>query len=60
MEVRLMAVVAVERIGVEASETAAKAKAMGVLQSSINRESWEPEARKRATEAVASIQASMK
>jgi len=60
MEVRMMAVAAVERIGVEASETAAKAKAMGVLQSYANRGSWEPEAKKRASEAVASIQNSMK
>jgi hypothetical protein len=60
MEVRMMAVVAVERIGVESSETAAKAKAMGILQSYAGKGSWEPEAKRRAEEAVAAIQNSMK
>jgi hypothetical protein len=60
MEVRMMAVVAVERIGVEASETAAKAKAMGLLQCYANKGSWEPEARRRAQEGVTAIQNSMK
>src|SRR5215510_1371818 len=60
MEVRMMAVAAVERIGVEASATAAKAKAMGLLQSYIDRAMWEPEAKRRAEEAVAAIQNSMK
>ncbi len=60
MEVRMMAVVAVERIGVEASETAAKAKAMGLLQSYVNKGGWEPEAKRRAEEAIAAIQGAMK
>jgi hypothetical protein len=60
MEVRMMAVVAVERIGVESSETAAKAKAMGILQSYVGKSGWEPEAKRRAEEAVAAIQNSMK
>ena len=60
MEVRMMAVVAVERIGVESSETAAKAKAMGLLQSYASKSTWEPEAKRRAEEAVAIIQNSMK
>jgi len=60
MEVRMMAVMAVERIGVESSETAAKAKAMGVLQSYAGKGSWEPEAKRRAEEAVAAIRGSMR
>src|SRR5262249_39279443 len=60
MEVRMMAVVAVERIGVESTETGAKAKAMGILQSYAGKGGWEPEAKRRAEEAVAAIQNSMK
>lgn len=60
MEVRMMAVAAVERIGVESSEAAAKAKAMGLLQSYAGKSTWEPEAKHRAEEAVAAIQNSMK
>jgi hypothetical protein len=60
MEVRMMAVVAVERIGVESSEPAAKAKAMGLLQSYAGKSTWEPEAKRRAEEAVAAIRNSMK
>lgn len=60
MEVRMMAVAAVERIGVESSETAAKAKAMGLLQTYASKGTWEPEAKRRAGEAVAAIQNSMK
>ncbi|HMF90675.1 MAG TPA: hypothetical protein VKL40_08535 [Candidatus Angelobacter sp.] len=60
MEVRMMAAVAVERIGVESSETAAKARAMGILQSYAGKGGWEPEAKRRAEEAVAAIQNSMK
>ncbi len=60
MEVRMMAVAAMEKIGVEASEVRTKAKAMGLLQSYAAKGGWEPEARKRAEEAAKSIQASMK
>jgi len=60
MEVRMMAVIAAEHIGVESSETTAKAKAMGLLQSSANKSAWEPETKRRAEEAVAAIQSSMK
>ena len=60
MEVRMMAVAAVEKIGVEAAEVRTKAKAMGLLQSYAAKGSWEPEAKRRAEEAAASIQASMK
>lgn len=60
MEVRMMAVAAVERIGVECSETTAKAKAMGLLQSYVGKSTWESEAKRRAEQAVAAIQSSMK
>ncbi len=60
MEVRMMAVVSVERIGMEATEVATKAKAMGMMQSCANKGSWEPEAKKRASEAAMRIQNSMK
>jgi hypothetical protein len=59
MEVRLMAVVAVERMGIAATEVATKAKAMGLLQLYAGKEIWEAEARRRATEAAARIQKSM-
>ncbi len=60
MEVRLMAVVEVERLGVDASEVATKAKAMGMLQTCANNNVWEPEARSRAAEGAARVQNSMK
>jgi hypothetical protein len=60
MEVRMMAVAAVEKIGIEASDVRTKGKALGLLQSYAAKGSWEPEAKKRAGEAAASIQASMK
>lgn len=60
MEVRMMAVVAMEKVGLDASEIGTKAKAMGLLQSSVARSGWEPEAKRRAQEAASSIQNSMK
>jgi len=60
MEVRMMAVAAVEKIGRDASEIGTKAKAMGLLQSYAARSSWEPQAKRRAQEAAATIQSSMK
>lgn len=60
MEVRMMAVAAVERIGVESPEAGAKGKAMALLQSYSGRSAWEPEAKRRAEEAVAVIRSSMK
>lgn len=60
MEVRLMAVVAVERIGVAAPDIAVKSKAMGLMQSYANKGGWEPEAKKRAQEAATRIQNSIK
>ena len=60
MEVRMMAVVAVERIGVEAAQVATKAKAMGMMQSYAGKGSWEPQAQARAQQAAASIKASIR
>lgn len=60
MEVRMMAVVEVERLGVYAPEIGTKAKAMGMLQASANNSQWEPEARHRAAEGAAQVQNSMK
>lgn len=60
MEVRMMAVAAVERIGIDASGVATKTKAMGLLQSYANKSGWEPEAKRRAEQASSRIQNSMK
>ncbi len=60
MEVRMMAVVEVERLGAYAPEIATKAKAMGMLQACANNGQWEPEARRRAAEGAAAVQNSMK
>jgi hypothetical protein len=60
MEVRMMAVVEVERLGIEAPEVATKAKAMGMLQAYADNNSWEPEARRRAADGAARIQSTLK
>ena len=60
MEVRMMAVAALERIGRDASDVGTKAKAMGLLQAYSARSGWEPEARKRAQEAASRIEATAK
>jgi hypothetical protein len=60
MEVRMMAVVEVERLGMYAPEIPTKAKAMGMLQACAHNNSWEPEAQRRAAEGAAQIQNSMK
>jgi hypothetical protein len=60
LEVRMMAIYAVERIGRDASDVATRAKAMGLLQAELSRNSWEPEAKQRAQEAVAVIERSLK
>jgi len=60
MEVRMMAVVAVERIGVKASDVPTKSRAMGLLQSYADKGNWEPEAKRRAQEASSRIQDSIK
>jgi len=60
MEVRMMAVVAVEKIGLHATGVGSRAKAMGMLQGYAAKDSWEPEARRRARDAVAAIQSRLK
>lgn len=60
MEVRMMAVAAAEKIGLNAPEAKTKAKAMGLLHSYAAKSGWEPEARERAQQAAARIQAGMK
>jgi PEGA domain len=60
MEVRLMAVAEIEKLGVAATDTATKAKALAMLQASANNGTWEPEARSRAAEGAARIQGTMK
>ena len=60
MEVRMMAVAAVQKIGVEALGIGTKAKAMGLLQSYAARGDWEEEAKKRAQEGARIIQGSIK
>ncbi len=59
MELRMFAVAAIERIGLETSSTATKAKAIGMLGRSATKD-WEPEAQSRAEEASAAIQKTMK
>ena len=60
MEVRMMAIVALERIGVDAQDVGTKAKAMGLAQSYGARSGWEAEARKRASDAASAIQRTLK
>ncbi|MBP1623710.1 MAG: hypothetical protein H6Q07_1730 [Acidobacteria bacterium] len=59
MEVRMMAVAAMEKIGLEASGIRTKAKAMGLLQSYASKSNWESEASRRAQEAANKIEGSM-
>ena len=60
MEVRVMAVVAMERIGRDVNDVAAKAKAMGMLRVFSGNGGWELEARRRAQEAADAVQATIK
>jgi hypothetical protein len=60
MEVRMMAVAAMEKVGLDAMDVSTKAKTMGLLQAYAARGNFEPEARKRAQEAAARIEASLK
>lgn len=60
MEVRMMALAAVERIGVDADDVATKAKAMGSAQSYAANAGWEAEARQRARDVSAAIQKTLK
>jgi hypothetical protein len=60
MEVRMMAIGAVERVGRGAPDVSTKAKAMGLLQAYAARAGWEPEAKARALDAASKIEASIK
>ena len=60
MELRMMAVAEVEKLGMAAPEPATKGKALQILQACASNSSWEPEARRRATAGVAWIQSTMK
>lgn len=60
MEVRLMAVVAVERIGVLAQGVAVKSRALGVLSAYGSKSGWEPEARERARFGAARVQGTVR
>lgn len=60
MEVRMMAMAAVERIGVDANDVGIKAKALGLAQTYAASQGWESEARARATDAAAAIRATIK
>ena len=57
METRMMAVVAVERIGTEAREVVTKSKALGMMRTYVLKTTWETEARVRAKEAASRIKA---
>jgi S1-C subfamily serine protease len=59
MEVRMMAIAAVERLGIRAPSSQTKTKAIGLLQSSGGKSAWESESKIRAQEAVSRIQASI-
>jgi hypothetical protein len=60
MEVRMMAVAAMEKIGVDAASIKVKAKAMGLLQSFTTAGGWETEAKRRAQEGAERVQATVK
>jgi hypothetical protein len=60
MEVRMMAVAAVEKVGIHATGVGTKARAMGLLQAYAAKDSWEPEARRRARDAAMAIQSRLK
>jgi len=60
MEVRMMAVLALERIGADVNDVGAKAKAMGMLRVFSGNGGWEAEARTRAQEGADAVQATIK
>ena len=60
MEVRLMAVVEVEKLGLKTNDVAIKTKAIEMLQSCARNNLWEPEAQRRAADAATRIQTSMR
>ncbi len=59
MEVRMMAVAEVEKLGLAASELATKTKTIALLQGYAGNSSWEPEAQRRAAEAATRIQSTI-
>ena len=60
MEVRLMALAAVHRIGLDATAVAIKERAVKVAQSHALGGTWEDEARDLASDAAAAIRATIK
>ena len=60
MEVRMLALVALERAGLRASDVGTRARAMGLLHSYASKSGWEPEARRRASDGAAAIETSLK
>jgi hypothetical protein len=60
LEVRMMALWAIERVGLQATEVGTKARAMGLLQAYAAKAGWEPEARARALQGASAIQNSLK
>jgi hypothetical protein len=60
MEVRMMAVRAVERVGLEATEVGTKGKGDGHAAVVCDEGRREPEARRRAQEAATAVQGSVK
>jgi hypothetical protein len=60
MEVRMMAIHAIEKIGLDSTDPRVKTKAMVALETAAGRGSFEPEAKERAKEAAGRIQNSQK
>ena len=60
MEVRMMGIAAMEKIGLDVSDVAGKAKAMGILQAYASRNGWEPESRKRAQDGATRVQSTVR
>jgi hypothetical protein len=56
----MMAVASVEKIGIHAQGVGTKARAMGLLQAYAAKDSWEPEARRRARDGAAAIQSRLR
>jgi hypothetical protein len=60
MEVRMMAVAALESIGVDASDIQIKGQVLGLLKLHAEKAQWEPEARNRAAVAATAVQNSIR
>jgi hypothetical protein len=56
----MMAVAAMEKIGVGGGDVGTKARAMGLLQAYSSRGGWEPEARARAQDGARAVEASIR